>query len=63
MAADFFDLERFVAAQAPVIDSVRGELRRGLKTSHWTWFVFPQLAALGISLPTPWTIVRPRSAT
>ena len=49
MAADFFDLERFVAAQAPVIDSVRGELRRGFKTSHWMWFVFPQLAALGSS--------------
>ena len=49
MAADFFDLERFVAAQAPMIDAVRGELRRGFKTSHWMWFVFPQLAALGSS--------------
>ena len=49
MAADFFDLERFVTAQAPVIDAVRGELRRGFKTSHWMWFVFPQLAALGSS--------------
>ena len=49
MAADFFDLERFTAAQAPVIDGVRGELRRGLKTSHWMWFIFPQLAALGAS--------------
>ena len=49
MAADFFDLERFVAAQAPMIDAVRGELRRGLKTSHWMWFVLPQLAALGSS--------------
>jgi uncharacterized protein (DUF1810 family) len=49
MAADPFDLERFVAAQAPVIDAVRGELRRGRKTSHWMWFVFPQLADLGHS--------------
>jgi len=50
MAADDpFDLERFVAAQAPAIDAVRGELRRGRKTSHWMWFVFPQLADLGNS--------------
>ena len=49
MPADFFDLERFVIAQAPAIDTVRGELRRGLKTSHWMWFIFPQLAALGSS--------------
>jgi uncharacterized protein (DUF1810 family) len=49
MASDPFDLERFVAAQAPAIDQVRGELRRGRKTSHWMWFVFPQLAALGSS--------------
>ena len=47
--ADPFDLQRFIAAQAPVIDQVRGELRRGSKTSHWMWFVFPQLAALGTS--------------
>lgn len=49
MAAEPFDLERFVTAQAPVIDQVRAELRRGFKTSHWMWFVFPQLAGLGSS--------------
>ncbi len=25
------------------------ELRRGRKTSHWMWFVFPQIAGLGSS--------------
>jgi uncharacterized protein (DUF1810 family) len=49
MPADFFDLERFVSAQAPVIGQVRQELRQGRKTSHWMWFVFPQLAQLGSS--------------
>jgi uncharacterized protein (DUF1810 family) len=44
-----FDLERFVAAQAPVIEAVRDELRQGRKRSHWMWFIFPQLAALGRS--------------
>lgn len=42
-------LERFVDAQEPVYGDVLGELRRGLKTGHWMWFVFPQLAGLGHS--------------
>jgi uncharacterized protein (DUF1810 family) len=48
-ADDPFDLERFVTAQDECRDSVLGELRRGRKTTHWMWFVFPQLAALGRS--------------
>jgi uncharacterized protein (DUF1810 family) len=47
--ADPFDLERFVAAQRPVYDDVVEELRRGRKTSHWIWFIFPQIAGLGQS--------------
>jgi uncharacterized protein (DUF1810 family) len=46
---DPFDLQRFVAAQAPVIERVRAELRAGRKRSHWMWFVFPQIAGLGSS--------------
>lgn len=46
---DRFDLDRFVQAQAPVIDRVCDELRAGRKQSHWMWFVFPQLAGLGSS--------------
>ncbi len=44
-----FDLDRFVQAQEPVIAAVRAELKAGRKTSHWMWFVFPQLAGLGLS--------------
>lgn len=43
------DLERFVEAQVPVYDAVRRELQAGRKTSHWMWFVFPQLRSLGRS--------------
>src|SRR3954464_14245191 len=43
------DLDRFVAAQEGVIDRALAELRRGSKTSHWMWFVFPQIAGLGFS--------------
>jgi uncharacterized protein (DUF1810 family) len=49
IAADPFDLQRFVDAQAPVYAQVRAELHAGRKTSHWMWFVFPQIAGLGHS--------------
>jgi uncharacterized protein (DUF1810 family) len=42
-------LERFIAAQDPVIEQVYKELGAGCKTSHWMWFVFPQLRCLGRS--------------
>ncbi len=44
------DLARFRQAQDPVYGVVLGELRRGRKTSHWMWFVFPQFAGLGQSV-------------
>mgnify|MGYP003453233788 FL=1 len=43
------DLQRFLDAQAPVIDAVMTELEAGTKRSHWMWFVFPQLRTLGRS--------------
>lgn len=46
---DPFKLQRFVEAQAPVIENVVAELREGCKRSHWMWFVFPQLRGLGSS--------------
>jgi uncharacterized protein (DUF1810 family) len=46
-----FDLNRFVQAQDIGGDFNRAvaELRRGHKSSHWMWFVFPQVAGLGRS--------------
>jgi uncharacterized protein (DUF1810 family) len=46
---DPFNLQRFVDAQAPVYPQVVGELGAGRKQSHWMWFVFPQIAGLGLS--------------
>jgi uncharacterized protein (DUF1810 family) len=43
------DLDRFTSAQASVHDRALAELRRGRKSSHWMWFVFPQIAGLGRS--------------
>ena len=44
-----YDLERFVSAQDGVYAGVVDELRRGRKTGHWIWFIFPQIAGLGSS--------------
>jgi uncharacterized protein (DUF1810 family) len=46
---DPFNLERFVAAQARVYADVVRELADGEKRSHWMWFIFPQIAGLGLS--------------
>jgi uncharacterized protein (DUF1810 family) len=46
-----FDLQRFEVAQdaGGSYDAALAELRAGRKTSHWMWFVFPQIAGLGRS--------------
>ena len=48
---DPYDLGRFAAAKDAhrTYDDATAELRRGRKTSHWMWFVFPQIAGLGFS--------------
>ncbi|HEX3834578.1 MAG TPA: DUF1810 family protein, partial [Solirubrobacteraceae bacterium] len=49
--ADPHDLQRFVDAQdrGRTYETALAELRAGRKTSHWMWFVFPQIAGLGQS--------------
>lgn len=42
-------LDRFLEAQRRTYDQALAELRAGRKTSHWIWFVFPQVAGLGSS--------------
>lgn len=44
-------LNRFVEAQdaGGTYATALAELRRGRKTSHWMWFVLPQIAGLGRS--------------
>lgn len=49
VTADPFHLDRFLDAQAAVYDDVLAELSAGRKRRHWMWFVFPQLAGLGLS--------------
>jgi uncharacterized protein (DUF1810 family) len=49
MAEDNYNLQRFLDAQDGVYDAVCKELASGSKTSHWIWFIFPQLKGLGRS--------------
>ena len=46
---DPFDLNRFVGAQSGTYDLALAELRNGRKDGHWIWFIFPQVAGLGMS--------------
>ncbi|HCY63885.1 MAG TPA: DUF1810 domain-containing protein [Oxalobacteraceae bacterium] len=46
---DPYNLQRFVLAQNAVYADVLAELGAGRKQSHWMWFIFPQLAGLGLS--------------
>ena len=44
-----YDLERFVSAQEYSYENALSEIRAGKKTSHWIWYIFPQLKGLGHS--------------
>ena len=43
------NLQRFVDAQEEDYEQVCSELRAGRKTSHWIWYIFPQIEGLGRS--------------
>jgi uncharacterized protein (DUF1810 family) len=43
------NLHRFILAQARNYADAEREIRQGRKTSHWIWYVFPQLRGLGQS--------------
>lgn len=49
ITTDPYNLDRFLEAQNPIFEQVLAELRRGRKTSHWMWFIFPQIRGLGSS--------------
>jgi uncharacterized protein (DUF1810 family) len=46
---DPYKLQRFIDAQQGLYAQVQTELAAGRKTSHWMWFVFPQIKGLGLS--------------
>lgn len=43
------DLTRYIEAQEKQYAIALAEMKAGHKTSHWMWFIFPQIAGLGFS--------------
>lgn len=43
------DLNRFLKAQENTFAKAFEEVENGRKTSHWMWYIFPQIAGLGHS--------------
>ncbi|KQS32259.1 DUF1810 domain-containing protein [Pedobacter sp. Leaf194] len=42
-------LSRFIDAQQSAYDVALSEIKSGRKTSHWMWYIFPQVKGLGFS--------------
>ena len=42
-------LERFIKAQNGSYEKAFAEVSNGRKRSHWMWYIFPQVAGLGLS--------------
>ena len=49
IAHDPFELRRFVRAQEVNYGDAFAEIKAGLKRTHWSWYIFPQIAGLGSS--------------
>lgn len=46
---DVRELQRFVEAQQAIYQTVLDELKRGRKSGHWMWYIFPQIRGLAHS--------------
>lgn len=44
-----YNLERFIQAQEYSYETALAEIKKGVKRTHWMWFIFPQLKELGRS--------------
>ncbi len=49
LITDSNEENRFLSAQQNIYSHVLKELQNGKKTSHWMWFIFPQIEGLGHS--------------
>ncbi len=44
-----YNLEKFMEVQSYHFNNAFNEISKGRKTSHWMWFIFPQIIGLGLS--------------
>lgn len=52
------DLNRFLEAQEEDFEIALAEIRAGRKSSHWMWYIFPQIAGLGFSSTSKFYAIR-----
>jgi uncharacterized protein (DUF1810 family) len=55
------DLERFHDGYRSDFDQALSEINRGRKSSHWMWFMFPQVTGLGSSPTAALYAIRDRA--
>ncbi|MDR0337693.1 MAG: DUF1810 domain-containing protein [Planctomycetaceae bacterium] len=51
-------LERFIEAQSEDYQLALSEIESGVKRTHWMWFIFPQIAGLGLSTTSQFYAIR-----
>jgi uncharacterized protein (DUF1810 family) len=56
-------LNRFEKAQESMYDLALSELKLGKKKSHWMWYIFPQLAGLGLSTTAKYYAIKSLAET
>lgn len=39
---DEYNLNRFIEAQMNIYETALNEIKRGKKSNHWMWYIFPQ---------------------
>ena len=44
-----YDLDRFIEAHNDDYNRALNEVKSGRKLTHWIWYIFPQIAGLGMS--------------
>jgi len=54
-------LKRFIDAQENSYDHALSEIKQGKKTSHWMWYIFPQIKGLGKSETTKYYAINSKN--
>lgn len=52
------NIERFIKAQQEIYQTALQEIKNGQKTSHWMWYIFPQIEGLGESTTSKYYAIK-----
>jgi len=55
------DLSRFLTVQEEGYATALAEIQSGKKRSHWMWYIFPQIAGLGLSETSKFYAIKDRA--